>query len=57
MMHLTFKMLARVESLIPLTEEGIAEENSRLMLYFKHVKTLEDQFSAILSNYELLPFD
>jgi hypothetical protein len=49
--------LAHIESLLPLSEDALAEENARLDLYFKHIRTLEAQYSTILENVELSPYD
>ena len=46
-----------MESILPLTEEALAVENSRLELYFKHVKTLEAQFSSLMESYEIDPYE
>jgi len=49
--------LALIESLLPLNENALQEENARLELYFKHVKNIEEQYSAILENFELAPYE
>lgn len=50
-------MIADIENLLPMTEDDLIIENSKLMSYFKHIDVLEEQFSKILEQVPLNQFD